>query len=236
MTMASTEDFAGFPRQCSEFYAELARNNSKSWFDEHKNDYEQYVMVPARSFVFEMGKRLAEISPKINADPRINKSIFRPYRDTRFSKDKTPYKTHLGIFFWEGKLPKMECSGFYFHVEPPVLFLGAGIHCFSPKLLDAYRQSVVDPKEGPALVKAVTKIRSKPGYSVGGRHYKKLPMGFQAEGLSAELLLHNGLFAGHEVNIPDDVYSHGIIDYCFGIFKEMVLVHRWLVRMTDRIG
>ncbi len=233
--MALKTDFAGFPRECVEFYTKLAQNNTKLWFDEHKSDYEKYVMGPARDFVFEMGSLLTAISPKVNADPRINKSIFRPYRDTRFSKDKTPYKTHLGIFFWEGKLSKMECPGFYFHLEPPTLFFGAGNHCFSPKLLEAYRNSVVDPKHGPALVNAVTKLMAKDGYSIGGRHYKKLPRGYQADGLAGELLLHNGLFAGYEVDIPEELYSAKILDYCFAIFKEMAPIHKWLVNMTERV-
>ncbi len=232
--MALTTGFQGFPRQCVDFYSQLALNNNKPWFNEHKDDYEKNVMDPARAFVFELGALLAELSPKINADPRVDKSIFRLYRDTRFSKDKTPYKTHLGIFFWEGKLPKMECSGFYFHLEPPTLFFGAGIHCFSPKLLETYRNSVVDPKSGPVLAKAVEKLTKKPNYSVGGKHYKKAPRGYQAEGLLADLLLYSGLFAGYEVDIPDELYSPQILDYCLARFKEMVPIHRWLVDMTER--
>lgn len=233
--MALTTDFAGFPRECVEFYTQLARNNNKLWFDEHKADFEEYVMSPTRAFVFEMGRLLAAIAPKVTADPRVNKSIFRPYRDTRFSKDKTPYKTHLGIFFWEGNLAKMDCPGFYFHLEPPTLFFGAGNHCFSPKLLEAYRDSIVDPKHGPALVQAVKKLTTKDGYSIGGRHYKKSPRGYQAEGIAAELLLHNGLYAAHEVDIPKELHSAKILDYCFEVFNEMAPIHRWLVEMTKRL-
>jgi uncharacterized protein (TIGR02453 family) len=233
--MGLTTGFAGFPRECVEFYAQLARNNNKAWFDEHKPDFEKYVMDPARSFVFEMGTLLSAISPKVIADPRVNKSIFRAYRDTRFSRDKTPYKTHLGIFFWEGKLAKMDCPGFYFHLEPPSFFLGAGNHCFSPKLLETYRDSVVDPKHGPALVKAVKKLTAKDGYSIGGRHYKKLPRGYQADGLAAELLLHNGLYAAYEAGMPEELYSAKILDVCFAIFKEMAPIHNWLVEMTERV-
>lgn len=233
--MALKTDFTGLPGQCVEFYTQLARNNNKLWLEEHKNDFEKYVLAPARLFVFEMGRLLSTIAPKIHADPRVDKSIFRLYRDTRFSKDKAPYKTHLGIFFWEGKHPKMECSGYYFHLEPPVLFLGAGIHCFPPKLLEAYRNSVADSKFGPALVMSVEELTTKPGYSIGGKHFKKLPKGYHAEGLAAELLLHNGLYAAYETEIPDALYSSEILDYCFEIFKEMTPIHRWLVEMTERV-
>jgi uncharacterized protein (TIGR02453 family) len=234
--MELTSNFQGFPVQCVEFFRQLALNNNKSWFDEHRPDFEKQVMDPARAFVFEMGRLLATLSPKINADPRVDKSIFRLYRDTRFRKDKTPYKTHLGIFFWEGKLPKMESSGFYFHLEPPTLFLGCGIHCFSPRLLESYRNSVVDPKSGPILAKSAQKLSKKPDYTIGGKHYKKAPRGYTAEGVLADLLLHNGLFVGYEAPIPDELYSSAILDYCLARFKEMAAIHKWLVEMTERVG
>jgi uncharacterized protein (TIGR02453 family) len=234
--MTLTTGFAGFPRECVEFYIQLAQNNNKAWFDKHKKDYEKYVMDPARSFVFEMGVLLSSISPKVTADPRVNRSIFRTYRDTRFSKDKTPYKTHLGIFFWEGNLAKMDCPGFYFHLEPPTLLLAAGNHCFSSKLLETYRDSVADAKHGPALVKAIEKLIATDGYSIGGRHYKKIPRGYKADGLAGELLLHNGLYAAYEVGIPEKLYSAKILEYCFTIFKDMAPIHKWLVAMTERAG
>lgn len=233
--MALITDFDGFPREITQFYSDLAENNNKRWFDEHKTDFSNYVMAPAAAFVFELGKKLSELSPRVNADPRVNKSIFRPHRDTRFSRDKTPYKTHLGIFFWEGKLPKMECSGFYFHLEPPNLVLGAGIHCFSPRLTDAYRIAASHPASGPALAESVATLTAKPGYNIGGKHYKRLPRGYQAVGMTADLLLHNGLFASSEGRIPDELYSADILDYCISRFREMVPVHKWLVAMTENV-
>ncbi len=110
--MVANTGFRGFPRECVTFYAELARNNNKEWFSEHKSEFERYVMETARDFVYHMGNLLKEISPEIVADPRLDRSIFRHYRDTRFSKDKSPYKTHLGILFWEGNRAKMDCPGY----------------------------------------------------------------------------------------------------------------------------
>ena len=82
------------------------------WFKRHKNDYEELVLNPSRLFVSEMGELLRGIVPAINADPRVNRSLFRINRDTRFSKDKTPYKTHITLWFWEGLGPRMENPGF----------------------------------------------------------------------------------------------------------------------------
>lgn len=234
--MSAKSTFRGFPKECVMFYEELRLNNSKDWFSEHKDQFDTYVTAPARDFVFEMGKRLKEISPAVHADPRLNGSIFRPYRDTRFSKDKTPYKTHLGIFFWEGLRPKMECPGYYFHLEPPHVMLGAGIHCFSKPLLDTYRDSVVDPKHGAALAKMLKTVQKKGDYSIGIKHFKKTPRGYDPRHPNAELLLLNGLTAAVTMPMPPELHSADLVDLCFTRFKDVSPLVEWLVDMTTRIS
>jgi uncharacterized protein (TIGR02453 family) len=81
--------FNGFPPEAVTFFQELQNNNNKTWFDAHKPDYQKYVMEPAQEFIEEMGLRLKQVSPGIHAEPRVNRSIFRIYRDVRFSKDVT---------------------------------------------------------------------------------------------------------------------------------------------------
>jgi uncharacterized protein (DUF2461 family) len=86
--------FRGFPSEALKFFSELAVNNNKPWFDDHRADYDTYVLEPSREFVLAIGERLQELAPKVMADPRVNKSIFRIYRDIRFSKYVT--QLHLG--------------------------------------------------------------------------------------------------------------------------------------------
>ena len=228
--------FNGFSKQTVEFLKKLAQNNNKQWFAEHKSDFEQHVMVPARDFVEAMGDRLRKIAPGVVADPRTDKSIFRIYRDVRFSKDKSPYKNHLGIFWWEGNRPKMDCPGFYFHLEPPNLLIGVGNHCFSKPLLQAYRDFAVDPKHGPALAKAIKDVTKKGDYEIGVKHYKKTPRGYDPNHRNAELLLHNGLTAATMEKIPKELYSKELIDYVFARFKDMAPIHKWLLSMIQRMG
>jgi uncharacterized protein (TIGR02453 family) len=116
--------FNGFPPEAVTFFQGLQNNNNKTWFEARKPDYQKFVLEPAQEFIEEMGVRLKQLSPGIHADPRVNRSIFRIYRDIRFSKNKTPYKTHLGIWMWEGEGAKFESSGYYFHLEPPNILLG----------------------------------------------------------------------------------------------------------------
>lgn len=224
--------FNGFPPGCLKFYEQLRQNNTKTWFGEHREDFEKDVMAPARLFVHDMGMALKQISPDIIADPRVNRSIFRPFRDTRFSHDKTPYKTHLGIFFWEGRLAKMDCPGYYFHLEPPTVMLGVGNHCFSKDILTLYRNCVVDPVLGKELAKAVKSITSKSGYEIGIQKYKQVPRGFDKNHANAKLLLFGGLTASCQMPAADFLGSSELVNFCFEKFKDMHPVHNWLVKMN----
>ena len=141
MTMKELNDFKGFFKETLYFFNGLKENNNKPWFDQNREVYEDFVLGPAKSFVLGMGERLKELSSTINADPRTNKSLFRINRDIRFSKDKSPYKTHMGLVFWDGGLPRMECSVFYFHLEADYIMLGAGIYKFTKPQLVEYRNS-----------------------------------------------------------------------------------------------
>jgi uncharacterized protein (TIGR02453 family) len=226
-----SDSFPGFSKECVKFFKELASHNHKTWFDKNKAEYNEEVLEPSRHFVTTMGDRLKKLRPKVVADPRINKSLFRIYRDTRFSKDKSPYKTHMGIIFWEGTGKRMDCSSFYFHIEPGKLMLGAGLYHFPKNLIEPYRDAVVHKKHGPTLARAVAKAK-KAGYDIGGVHYKRTPRGYDPDHKLAPLLLHKGLYAMAQTKIPRELYSEEIIDYCFKTWKPMVPLHEWMVGLT----
>jgi uncharacterized protein (TIGR02453 family) len=232
--MAGQSKFNGFFKETVTFFENLKKNNTKKWFEAHKQDYETFVMKPARAFVMAMGKKLRTHVPDIVAVPKVNKSLFRINRDTRFSPDKSPYKTNIGIFFWEGNRPRMECSGFYFHLEPPILMLGGGLYMFPKYLFDTYRNSVVHAKHGKELAQIVAKIEKKKVFGIGGKHYKRIPSGFDPAHPSAGLLLHNGLYVGVESPIPEEFYSGKLVDYCWIRFQPLLPLHSWLVAMTRR--
>lgn len=225
--------FRGFPPEAVKFFHELRDKNNKAWFEAHKPDYQKYVMEPAQDFIVEMGERLKQLSPGIHADPRVNKSIFRIYRDIRFSKDKTPYKTHLGIWMWEGGGAKFESSGYYFHLEPPNILLGVGLHTFSKEILKAYREAVVDPVAGPELVKAIQEVSENGDYQLGGEHYKRVPRGYDPDHPNFELLRYKGLTEGEEVPIPEEFYSDALLDYCYKRYVDMYPIQHWLYELTQ---
>ncbi len=228
-------EFTGFSKECVKFWSDIVANNDKVWFEKNRQVYEELVQQPSRNFVTAMGQKLRQISPGVNADPRVNKSLFKIHRDTRFSPDKTPFKTHMGILFWEGTRKRMECSCYYFHLEPPNLMLGAGIYMFPKPHLQAFRNSVVEPKHGSALDKAVSAVTGHRGFNLGTTRYKKTPRGFDPEHKFADYLLHNGLTVGVTREIPDAFFSAELIDFCFDSYKKMAPLHNWLVAMTERL-
>jgi uncharacterized protein (TIGR02453 family) len=231
--MATTTAFSGFPKQTVTFLRALAAHNDRDWFAAHKQEYEAVVLAPSRAFVMAMGERLKRLTPGVKFDPRANGSLFRIYRDTRFSADKSPYKTNLGILFWEGGGPRMDCWSYYFHLEPPALILGGGLYVFSRPLLERYRRTVADPEYGPELAAIVKKITARPGYTLGGEHYKRVPCGYDADPETAFLLRHAGLYAGWETPIPAELHSPALVDYCFDRYKPMEPLHRWLTRLVS---
>ena len=233
--MAQAAEFQGFPEETLDFYRELSANNDKLWFEEHRGEFERNALDPARLLVNALGEELRKIAPGIHADPRVNKSLFKIHRDTRFGHDKTPFKTHLALWFWEGSAPRMECSGFYFHVEPGRVLLGTGLYQFPPYLMEEYRRSVVDPKQGKSLVKAIKAVTKEEGVELGGKHYKRTPRGFDPDHENAEYLLYDGIYVGLEIMPPPpEIHSPKLVKYLFDRYKKMLPFHQWLLAMTER--
>jgi uncharacterized protein (TIGR02453 family) len=222
--------FTSFPPQTLQFYRQLEQNNNRQWFTAHKQDYTDYVQVPALAFIPAMGARLQTIVPGIIADTRTNGagSLMRIYRDIRFSPDKTPYKTNLGIVFWEGPGKKGDNPGFYFHVAPYGCGFYSGMYGFDKAALEAYRAAVADEGLGSELVDLLDRLQSA-GYTIGGEHYKRVPRGFDPDHPRADLLKFNTLYASITDLNPELITQPDFMDTAFGHWQAMAPLHRWLV-------
>jgi uncharacterized protein (TIGR02453 family) len=221
-------DFDGFPKQTLTFLRGLAENNDRDWFQAHRDDYEAYWLEPAKDFVVAAGEALERFAPGVSAEPRVNGSIFRINRDTRFSKDKTPYKDHLDLWFWEGER-KRAVSGYFFRVTPGGVHVGAGSHMFDRDRLAAYRDAVVDPESGPALA-AVVRSMERKKFNVNGEVYKRLPRGYEAgDPVTERLLRHNALWIGEEAPVSAELHTPAIVRRVASEWKRMTPLHRWLV-------
>jgi len=220
--------FEGFAGSTLSFLAELGRNNTKVWFDAHRADYEACYLAPAVSFVEAAAPFLQRLAPGMQAEPRINGSIFRINRDPRFSPDKRPYKDHLDLWFWEGER-KGAVSGLFFRLTAERLILGAGAHMFDKARLDAFRKAIVDPESGGALRRAIEAVERE-GRTVNGEHYRKPPPGYVAESKEAERLLRfNALWSGEEMPHPSELGSPRLVDFCVARWRTVLPLHRWLV-------
>jgi uncharacterized protein (TIGR02453 family) len=221
--------FKGFRPELIEFLRELRDNNSRDWFQAHRAQYEDSLLQPAREFVLAMGERLQALGSDIHAEPRVHGSIFAINRDTRFSADKTPYKTHLDLWFWQSNRPGLnrESPGYFFRLTPENLILGAGMHAFSANgALERFRQAVLDDVAGQRLDDAV---RQTGHQAVGGRTYKRVPRGLPQQHPRANWLRHSGLFVQTQQPVPPDLFTPNLPQLCTDQFERFAPVQRWLV-------
>ncbi len=223
--------FNGFSKETIRFFNTLKAHNNRPWFEDNRHLYDTFVLPEAQNFVVAMGERLTKISDEINADPRIDKSIFRLHRDTRFSKDKKPYKTHLAMLFWEGPFKKVEAPLFYFHLEPEKLFLAAGMHIFPGEFVSIYRDAVIDNKRGALLDNALKQVKDKEHYQLGWEKYKKVPRGYDADHPRSQLLKMGGIGFSIEMPLVEEIYDARAVDFVYKHFENMSPVYLWIKKI-----
>lgn len=227
-----SEVFTGFPREGFDFLRDLAANNNRPWFEANRRDYDEGLLGPGRLFVSAMGMALSEFAPGIHAEPRVSGSIFRIHRDTRFSRDKRPYKTHFDMWFWQGNRHSRDCPGYFLRLTPDAVVVGAGRHAFDKATLEAYRTAVADEHRGAALEQALATVHAA-GAEVGGAHYKRVPRGFAAGHPRADLLRYNALHAWIEEPLPPEVDTAEFVDFCCERFRKVSPVQRWILDLND---
>jgi uncharacterized protein (TIGR02453 family) len=228
---AADHVFPGFAAGTFRFLSGLEKDNHKAWFDAHRDDYQAHYVEPALALVKSLGPRLKTLAKRLSFEPRVNGSLFRIQRDVRFSKDKTPYKAHLDLWFWEGEKKSWSAPGFFFRLEPKRLTLGAGIHAFDKGQLERFRKAVLDARAGVRLQRLVERVGGGGRYRLGGATRKVVPRGFDATHPRAALLLHEGLFAAFEGPVPKQARSPDFVDYCCEHFRRFAPLHAWLVEL-----
>jgi uncharacterized protein (TIGR02453 family) len=189
-----TAPFAGFPVAALDFYDDLEVDNTKAFWEKHKHVYDESVKAP-------MAALCAALEPEFGSA-----KIFRPYRDVRFAKDKTPYKTHQGAFVRVG-----EATGWYVEVSPRGVRTGAGFYEASSGRLAAFRAAVAHDRFGPALEKVLARL-GKQGFEIGGDRLKTTPRGYDADHPRIELLRHRSLTVGHQLGFEPVIHTPELLD------------------------
>ena len=190
-----------FTAQTLQFFGGLDRHNAKPWFETHRAEYEATVREPMRALIEEMDVRLARFAPEITGDPK--RSMFRIYRDIRFSKDKSPYKTHAACWFYHrdadrrvGSEAEGGGAGFYVHVQPGASFVGGGIWMPPRAMLDRLRDAIAEKwKAFDRLVRDAAFQRRFGGLS-DEAVLKRMPRGFAETHPAAGWLRYQSFTAG----------------------------------------
>jgi uncharacterized protein (TIGR02453 family) len=230
----ATETFTGFRPEAIQFLADLAENNDRAWFQPRKAEYERLLKEPLEALCVALGERFEARGLPLSADP--SRSPFRIYRDVRFSKDKSPYKTHVAAAFrWIGDGRTGEGSheegdpGGYFHLGPGEAFVGGGMwHPPREKLaafrhlLDTEPRRVHDAIDEPSFVATFGQVN--------GDRLSRVPQGFAREHPEAELLKLKGMTFGHRLS-DADVQSPRLPDVLVESFEVAVPVMRFLARL-----
>lgn len=179
-----------FTSETFRFLADLEQNNEKAWFEANRSRYETHLKAPAFDLIAEISVPLSRMEPSLRAEPRLNGSLRRINRDTRFSKDKSPYSPRLHMVFWHGDHPNRS-PGMHFVLHPDGIGFGAGQWAIEPSRLAELRRKIIDPAGGTSLTTALAEAKAI-GCEIGAPDLKRIPKGFDAQSPNADLLRYKG--------------------------------------------
>jgi uncharacterized protein (TIGR02453 family) len=184
--------FEGFPEAALDFYDDLETDNTRSFWAAHRDIYETAVRAPMVALLEELGPEFGTAK------------VFRPYRDVRYAKDKTPYKTHQGGFVAAG-----ESAGWYVQVDPRGVMVGVGVYHASPEPLGRMRDAIVDDRRGRRLEAIVADLAGS-GWTIGGDRLKTTPRGYDPQHPRIELLRHKTLSATRSYGFEPVIHTAGL--------------------------
>jgi uncharacterized protein (TIGR02453 family) len=214
--------FPGFPPDTLKFLRALKRNNNREWFQARKSVYENQVKAPMYELVEAINGELASFAPEHVTEPKA--AVYRIYRDTRFSKDKTPYKTHVAANFARRGHQKHAAATYYFHIALDEIIVAAGVYMPGPEQLLAIRKHIAAHHEELARILGGKKLRSIAG-ELHGEQLTRTPKGFPKDHPADELLRHKQwyLHTGWEPDLAETPQ----------LFKELTRYFRAAAPVVD---
>lgn len=220
--------FQGFSEKSVAFLAALKANNNRAWFEDHRADFQSCCVDPAMDLIEALAPVAQSLDPVHNAVPKLNKSLRRIHRDTRFSKDKTPYHTHIHIVFWAGDHPNRS-PGIHFVLSHDHFGFGAGHWAFAGEGLERYRAAVLKKQHRAALETALQSA-ARVGCFPGEPELKKVPRGFDAAGSTADFLRRKGIVArsAETAGFDQRLFGPAALDYLTEIMGALAPLDRWI--------
>lgn len=228
MTAANKEQskFKGFTPDTIKFLAELRTNNNKPWFEAHKGEYERFVLEPLQELVMDIGPFMLTIDPDFETRPRVDKTISRIYRDTRFSHDKSPFKSCMWITFKRPIKDWKDAPAYFLEITPDSYRYGMGFYSASKETMDRLRKAIDEkPKE---FMKAVSFYSKQQDFIVEGEKYKRV----LNSGLSNELqewYQRKNLYLVCNRDIDERFFSKELADDLTSGFKLLAPFYRYLL-------
>ena len=197
--------YASFTPDSIQFLGELVANNNREWFKENKARYEEQVLDVALMFIQSMQKPLHDIAPHFTAIPkRMGGSLMRVYRDTRFTKGKDPYKTNIGIQFRHERAKDVHSPGFYVHIDPEQVFLGAGMWRPDSDALAGIRDRIANKQS--EWLRVSTDKRFSRHFHLGGTTLKRPPRGYDKDHPMIEDLKRKDFIAIKNMRLEDALH------------------------------
>jgi len=195
-----TNGFEGFPKDFFAFFRELKAHNERPWFEANKERFRNSVQAPMSGFIAAMAPRLSKVSKRFTADPRPNGgSMFRIYRDVRFSKDKRPYKEHAACHFRHSLGKDVHAPGFYMHFAPGEVFFGGGLWMPPPESLTKIRDAIAAKPAAWKKVVEERNFRAEFG-GVRGEALTRPPRGYDPEHPYIDDIKRKSFYAMHEAD------------------------------------
>jgi len=185
----------GFSTKTLTFLRALARNNRREWFHERRADYDAHVHAPMVAVVEALAGDFSRLAPDFVADPKV--SMFRPWRDTRFSADKAPLKTHVAAVFPHRGLGRMQGAGLYFEVAPTWVWIGGGLYAPDPAMLHVVRTHIAADHRRLAKILARPAFTSRLG-RMHGDSVTRMPRGFAVDHPAADVIRQKQFLASRE--------------------------------------
>ena len=194
--------YVGFDKASIAFLEQLGANNNREWFKANKAHYDEQVLDVALRFIQSMQDPLAEFAPQFTAIPqRVGGSLMRVYRDTRFSKNKLPYKTNIGIQFRHQRAKDVHSPGYYVHIDPDRVFLGVGMWRPDADSLRAIRERIVaKPSEWKS---ALLDAKFRRDFNLGGESLTRAPRGFDKDHELIDDIKRTSFIAVRDLNVED---------------------------------
>jgi len=208
--------FEGFPDEGLVFYEGLEADNTKTYWTRGKSSYEAHVRAPLLAM-------LEELAPEFGTA-----KVFRPYRDVRFSNDKTPYKTHQGAVIH----PEGRAAAWYVQISADGLRVAGGCWRLESDQVARYRRAVADEVQGPRLQAEVDRL-SKAGWAIDGDRLVRVPAGFDADAPRLDLLKHKALHASRSWEPADWLHSREALEQVRDAWRDLVALNVWL---DDNVG